>query len=240
MDGTFVKAIQELVRPATYEVEGVTFDAGKGVPLAMPGASPMSTTTLASLRDYMRGNLDGLDPKNVVALIADPNSVVLLSKLDPLYRKREAYAKATVVAGRFQFGQFIESEEFIIQLQSLFSDTTDRAKILQVVGNLSDGTVRNTADDGVTQTVNTQVGITQRAEMKVPNPVTLVPYRTFSDVEQPASKFVFRMASGSRRGGESVSCALFEADNGAWRAQALSNIKEWLESNLPKGVTILS
>ena len=50
------------------------------------------------------------------------------------------------------------------------------------------------------------------ADVKVPNPVTLRPFRTFIEVEQPESKFIFRMREGGR-------CAIFEADgaHGSWR-----------------------
>ena len=240
MDGSFVNAIRDMVRPETFEVEGVVFDSAKRTPLPMPGAAALVTTTLASMRDYMDGNLDDLDPNDVVAHIVDPNLVQLRSKLDEKYRQRESYVHAKASGGRFEFGQFMEVEEFIIKLQGLFLEGGDRETILKVVGNLSDGVIRNIDDDGVTQTVNTKVGVTQRAEAKIPNPVILTPFRTFPDVEQPSSKFIFRMSNSSRRGEETPSCALFEADNGAWRAVALSNIKEWLRKNLPTGVTILS
>ena len=59
----------------------------------------------------------------------------------------------------------------------------------------------------------------------MPNPAVLKPYRTFVEVEQPESKFVFRMQTGPEM-------ALFEADGGAWRIQAMKNIKEYLEKEL--------
>ena len=62
----------------------------------------------------------------------------------------------------------------------------------------------------------------------VPNPVTLRPYRTFTEVTQPESEFVFRMKDDSM----SVYCALFEADGGAWKREAMKNIKEHLEVEL--------
>ena len=61
----------------------------------------------------------------------------------------------------------------------------------------------------------------------VPNPVILRPYRTFPEVEQPASSFIFRMKEN-----DGVCCALFEADGGAWKNEAMRNIKEYLKENL--------
>lgn len=74
-------------------------------------------------------------------------------------------------------------------------------------------------------------------DAKVPNPVKLRPYRTFHEVEQPASDFIFRMKS--ERG---ISCALFEADGGAWENAAMANIKNYLEFELAdvEGFTVIS
>ncbi|GET15220.1 hypothetical protein SN4111_14820 [Ligilactobacillus agilis] len=58
-----------------------------------------------------------------------------------------------------------------------------------------------------------------------PNPVLLAPYRTFIEVKQPENKFIFRMKDGPRG-------AIFEADGGAWRNQAILNIKTFLEEQL--------
>src|SRR5699024_2066082 len=86
---------------------------------------------------------------------------------------------------------------------------------------LKEENVKNTGDDGVSQAVTINTGIASASDVKVPNPVTLKPYRTFVEVEQPASEFVFRMKDGP-------SAALFEPDGGAWRNEAISNIHDFL------------
>ena len=62
----------------------------------------------------------------------------------------------------------------------------------------------------------------------VPNPVTLKPYRTFLEVDQPASDFIFRMKEYSG----SIGCALFEADGGAWKMEAMQNMEAYLQDEL--------
>lgn len=64
-------------------------------------------------------------------------------------------------------------------------------------------------------------------EAVIPNPVTLVAYRTFSQVEQPESLYIFRMQD--RNG---IQCALYEADGGAWKIDAMRRIKAYLEAAL--------
>lgn len=66
-------------------------------------------------------------------------------------------------------------------------------------------------------------------EVEVPSPCRLMPYRTFTEVKQPMSSFIFRVKDNDRLG---VSCALFEADGGAWKNEAKKNIKEYLEKEL--------
>lgn len=70
-----------------------------------------------------------------------------------------------------------------------------------------------------------KTGVAKLNDVVVPNPVTLAPYRTFPEIEQPKSKFIFRMQSGP-------TATLFEADGGAWRNEAMKNIKVWLKTAL--------
>ena len=85
---------------------------------------------------------------------------------------------------------------------------------------------------------NVNRSISSKTDAIVPNPVILAPYRTFLEVEQPESSFIFRMRDSDRGG---VSCALFEADGGAWRNEAMSDvaayiIKQLSGRNLPEGM----
>ena len=55
------------------------------------------------------------------------------------------------------------------------------------------------------------------------------PYRTFIEVEQPESKFIFRMREGG-------ACALFEADGGAWKLDAQNAVYEYLKDRLKEEI----
>lgn len=110
--------------------------------------------------------------------------------------------------------------------------------LLKVVGNVKEENVRETGDNGIAQAVTIKTGVASAADVLVPNPVSLAPYRTFLEVEQPASSFIFRMKDGP-------SGAIFEADGGAWRNQAIANVREYLatelESEIEKGrITIIA
>lgn len=110
-------------------------------------------------------------------------------------------------------------------LQSSFVDIGTKSTLLKYTGLIQDEAVKTTGDDGVSQQVTVKTGVASVGQAIVPNPVELAPYRTFPEIEQPLSKFIFRMKEGP-------SAAIFEADGGAWRNEAMNNIREYLEENL--------
>ena len=81
----------------------------------------------------------------------------------------------------------------------------------------------------MTQKATVKTGIASKSDAIVPNPVKLRPYRTFLEVEQPVSEFIFRMKQDKYDG---INCAIFEADGGAWQMAATRAIKEYLEFEL--------
>ncbi len=83
------------------------------------------------------------------------------------------------------------------------------------------------ADDGISQVATMTVGVAAKADVIVPNPVELIPYRTFQEVAQPASKFVFRIGDK-----EVPAFKIVEAENNIWKNEAIANIKEYLAEAL--------
>ena len=77
----------------------------------------------------------------------------------------------------------------------------------------------------MTQKTTIKQGIASKADVLVPNPVTLIPYRTFLEVTQPESQFVFRIKDS---GGQPV-FKIVEAEGGLWRNAAMQSIKEYFE-----------
>jgi hypothetical protein len=152
-------------------------------------------------------------------------------------RSREQLLSIKCASESFAFGKTHNVEEFIIKMQAQFVQCPNVAAILRVVGNISATAEHKTLDDGVSQTVTARTGIAKIENAVVPNPVILSPYRTFIEVDQPASKFVFRMKANV---GDTPTCGLFEADGGAWKNEAIKNIYNYLESRVPNGLLILA
>lgn len=194
---------------------------------AITAQEALEINTLSGFVNYVKANLDRTDDKLLVHIKSENN--VQLKGLLEVDGSREVLAIARAIVPRFPFNEFLGMEEFNIALQSKFVANDHRAILLQVVGNVSEDNVRNTGDDGVSQAVTINQGVASKAAVKVPNPVDLAPYRTFLEVTQPESQFIFRMKDGPRG-------AIFEADGGAWRNQAIVNIREYLKEQLSEEI----
>lgn len=192
-----------------------------------PAAESVRMGTLTSLVDYVKAGVDRMADKMIIH-VTSPQEACLLSQLNE-NRERECLVRVEAQIPDFPYGRFIGHEEFCINAQAKFMDDpeTDKGLLLKFAGTVENGTVAEYGDNGVTQKATVKRGIASKTEAIVPNPVRLRPYRTFIEVEQPASEFIFRMKDS---GG--VSCALFEADGGAWKNAAMKNIKDYLESEL--------
>lgn len=209
-----------------------TYSNGPGgiKPLYPPKAEILTINTLTGIKDFspsMKQMIHVVDHKrvDVLDLVFSDN-----------WLTRSTYLQAVHESPVYKFGQYYDVEDFIIAMQSMFVQDDTTALILKLVGNIKDDAVTNFNDDGVTQKVTAKTGISLVSGVPVPNPVTLRPYRTFMEVEQPASTFVFRVKGGK---GEAPYCALFEADGRMWRLRAIQKIKEWLEFEIP-GVKIIA
>ncbi|KRK78774.1 hypothetical protein [Companilactobacillus nodensis] len=183
--------------------------------------------TLTGLIDIVK-NMPERKNEKLYIQVTSPTMVDVYGGLDS-YGRREQLVCSRAVLPRIDFYQFLDQEEMNITLQSKFVENPDREIILKVIGNLEEKTVHSANDDGVSQSVNIKTGVASVSEVKVPNPVTLAPYRTFAEVTQPASKFIFRMKNG-------MLTAIFEADGGAWKNEAMNSVATYLEDNFAEEV----
>lgn len=214
-----------------YKINGDTYSDKPlhRIDTYLPKATPIHMHTLTSLVDYIKSSVDMISDKMIVE-VRSPEEVALYSELD-LNRNRETLAVVTARVPAFSFDSFMDQEKFCIGIQSKFLDdpATDRALILKFAGTVESGTVTEYGDDGVTQKATVKTGLASKGDAIVPNPVKLRPYRTFLEVEQPVSDFIFRMKQDKYDG---VSCAIFEADGGAWQIAATKAIKDYLQYEL--------
>lgn len=201
----------------------------------MPTIETLRTDNLSSIVNFIKHAWDADlhdmdDTVQKIIHVEDAGKVNLYSSVCNECMDRQKFMTAEWAGNKFPFGQFMDAEKFNILLQTCFMETDDLKVIQQVVGNLRDEAVQNYGDDGVSQSVTIRTGIATVGQVRVPSPAKLRPYRTFLEVEQPASLFILRM----REGGQ---CALFEADGGLWRETARQNIRNYFEYELEKMVS---
>ncbi|MBU9745144.1 hypothetical protein KTH81_15075 [Lachnospiraceae bacterium ASD3451] len=189
-------------------------------------AVPLNMSTLTSLVTYISSHADQFKGKLLVH-IESPTEVKLLSCLDE-DRKRECLVAVNAETPEFRYESYIDHESFLIALRSKFIKNEDRDLIIKFAGTVEAGSADTYGDDGISQKVTIRKGIAGKEDAIVPNPVKLQPYRTFKEVQQPLSEFVFRMRD---RSGE-IGCALFEADGGAWKTAAMESIHNYLVNEL--------
>lgn len=209
------------------KVNGETYSNKQLFKIKQPRRNTIKIATLSGLIDFIQSNFDDKDP-NYMIVVKNYNEIELLTKLN-VNQEREEVIKVEAELPRITFNEFMSTEDFIIQLQSVYIESETRSNLLKLVGNLKTEAIKTQSDDGISQLVQVRQGVATVGEEVVPNPVTLKPFRTFTDVIQPESEFVFRLKQDNR--GEVVA-ALFEADGGVWKNIARETIKQFLHDNL--------
>ncbi len=222
-----LKYIIGLSQKEVLDVDGQKYATGSLSRITLPKVSELKVNSLTGLVDYIKSEFDKDAFTGNLIHVVSQSEVRLISNILK-DADRETYLIAQAFSPKFSFGTFYDLESFNIAMQSCFIRNDEATAILKVVGNVKEEAVRQLGDDGVTQSVTAKSGIATVEDVKVPNPVILKPYRTFIEVEQPESKFVFRMKSSSN----GVQCALFEADGGAWKLDAMERIKFYLAEEL--------
>uniref|UniRef100_UPI003FEDE520 hypothetical protein n=1 Tax=Gemmiger formicilis TaxID=745368 RepID=UPI003FEDE520 len=121
--------------------------------------------------------------------------------------------------------QSISQEKAIVELQSLYAVTEDRDYLLALLSRIDVNQGVSSVDNGISQEVSVRTGAVLKEQQTVQPIVHLQPYRTFLEVEQPASDFLLRLDKEGHP-------ALYEADGGAWKLEAKRNIAAYLGEQL--------
>ncbi|MGH1093087.1 hypothetical protein ACQVUB_26700 [Bacillus mycoides] len=221
-----IEKVLEIGTVETHEIGEQTYSTQRLHLVQEPTPAEVVVRSLSGLVSYVKSEFDTAEP--LMIHIENPTTVSVFTAVNG-DKRRSTYIQAQASTPRFNFGSFYDREEFNIALQSGFVQNQHRDIVLKVVGTVVEGAVKEIGDDGVSQAVTAKTSVANRENVKVPNPVELSPYRTFVEVEQPESKFVFRMREGAR-------CGLFEADGGAWKLEAMNNIKKYLNKELAQEI----
>lgn len=241
-----IEFVLGLAKPDRVDIDGLPYfsDGNKDLVLVTtPTFGPVNVRTLSGLVDLITASLEGLTKnatteaggsqpvltnQDVFILVKDHLNVELVTRVSDKYGRRHTLGKAYCDEdGKFQLERFLQPEFFVIGLQSCFMPGVgDIDYLMRVASNLTTEAIAVAEDDGISQkaTIRKSVVLSKTEILKAR--VTLAPYRTFREADQPASDFVFRVKSGGE--GEPPLCALFEADGGKWKNDAMANVAKYL------------
>lgn len=214
------------------EINGKKYTDKQVFPVVEPCIHALEVSTLESIVEYITKNPDGLlvsSEAPFIIHVEDYSMVSLKSVIHGDFHSRHKLLRAADNTKQFSFGQWYDREKFNIALQSQFFHTQNLVDLISVVSHVEASNGVQTTDDGMSQKVTAKTGVATLSNVVIPNPLKLQPYRTFPEVEQPESLFVFRM-------NDNMNCSLHEADGGKWNADCVSNIKEWFQFSLKEQI----
>lgn len=209
--------------------DGVLYTARPLEIIKPPLAKAVIVHTLSGLVDL----INALAIDDVFVQVVSPSEVTVSSTRTDATQQRSEFISCTRIADSqpFMFGNFYAPDEFVIALQSKFTDGGEWNTLVVLSSNVRQEAVTINEDDGFSQKLSASAGVHLKKETAAKPRVMLAPYRTFPEVDQPVSQFLFRAKGGSPT--ELPKLALFEADGGKWRVEATENIARFLRVLLP-------
>jgi len=213
--------IISLKNPEIIEHDGMRF-ADKQLS-KLPGIIPdhVATKSLASIVDLISAEIEGprFEGRRLIVHVKSPLEVSVKSSFGPNLDRYELYSAVAEVP-IIVLGKFIDFESMNIQLKSCFLPTPAREELIAYLGNIKEDAVKTSSDDGFSQTTAVKTGIASVSMVPLTPIISLAPFRTFVEVDQPESEFLVRLKTGD-------GVALFEADGGAWKIKARKYIKKY-------------
>lgn len=231
-----IEKIVSLANPVVTEVNGVSylFDKEGGYTQIKPALDMVDTIRLSSLDAMVK-----FVTREAVALT---DSILFLTVPDHLTvdcftspckdaRNNRTYlyrAKATDVPG-WDGSMKLGFEEAQIALRTRFQHTNDTEYAQKLLSDITTGCKVTYNDNGVATTIVTQQGVALQGKTAIRPILNLRPYRTFQEVEQPASDFLIRVNDRY--------ISFIEADGGMWKLTARETVKAFLEAQLAGLIT---
>lgn len=197
------------------------------LPAKKPLPAPLIFTSLDSLVKTIKSERsDILSAVNgggtLYISVASPIRVEVFTGLDEHNRRAKVYTAIQELGCSWKGQSWFEHEEAMIVLQSQFAQNDGTEYLLDFLSRITDENSVSSDDNGMTQSVQVKKGIALAGRENIRPIVSLKPYRTFLEVEQPESSFLIRIKDGCKVG-------IIEADGGMWQFAARNSVKEYLE-----------
>lgn len=224
MDRSAIEKIIEAAEPHIIEKNRYNYTDKPLSVIVEPQVKTLSLYTLSSLaelliKDYNCMNLP------IIVQVESPIKVTVYSGINCADRSREIPYAVYAETPEFKYGYWYSYEQMMIALKSKFAETPELLEVVKLLGTITEENNTNIADDGFTQTVTVRKGVVLKDSKAVNPRVKLIPYCTFSEVEQPERDFLLRLDGNG-------SVSLHEADGGEWKLRARHSIAEKLRELL--------
>lgn len=216
------------------EIIGRQYKKSEFDPVLEPIVDCLEIHTLTGIVDAVQSNLDQDQVKKIYIRVCTPTLVRLETDSFGPYLQRHYLIKSNAYVTNFRFGSQYKPEDFVIALLSQFKETKHRDALLKACSAITKESVGTMNDNGISQKMELKQGVSLRREVEFKNPVMLQPFRTFSEISQPTSAFVFRVHDDN-----GVACSLHEADGSAWKLKAITDIRDYFKSQLPD-ITVIA
>lgn len=227
MDNSFVKDLKDIFdeNPQIHEINGKIYSSVSLHPVEEQTrfAERITFNNLKSLVTMIKAESAYFS----LPLYINVASFTEVNVFDSMNERLERQCPFRCVSdgSPFEFGRQYDYESFVIALRSMFVQNDDIKDLLELLQRISNVDSLETEDDGITQRVTASSGTHLSRTISAAPIRTLAPFRTFREVEQPKSDFLFRISDRNR-------FALYEADGGAWKLAAKNKILDYFEFEL--------
>lgn len=196
--------------------------------LNKPQADAIRVNSLTGLIEMIKTSL--LETKDVdeiykpLIVNVGVNDVKVLSGMDTS-KDRQELIRAYPIVPDLSMGYDLTVEELIILLSTSFVPTGNTSKFIESISSLRVVEEVSFNDDGIGQTVVAKQGASINKSFQVQPIVKLKPIRSYAEIEQVESKFLFRVNKNG-------TVCLREADGGQWKYEVQTRIVKYLKENL--------
>lgn len=228
--------VEEKVKPEIVEHEGVDYvQTARGFEaLRKPSTKAIEVNSLEGLVKMIKNSLKDAELDGMYGIYKpfvvniDFNRIEVMSALCE-DKSRNYLAEANPMIPRLNIGYDMSVEEMIILLSTSFIPTENTQKFIESLSSLRVVEEVEFNDDGVGQTVTAKKGASMNQKYQIQPIVKLKPIRTYAEIEQVESKFLFRVNKDG-------TVCLREADGGQWKYETQKRIVAYLEENLKEEI----
>lgn len=223
--------IEELVNgqvePELETINGVDYiKTAKGYEkLRKPKADSINVNSLSGLSEMVKVVIEN-EVLGIPTLVVnvDVNDIIV-STSHNIAGEIDQIIRAYPLIPDLGFGHRQSVEELIIKLSTAFVETENTTKFINSISSLRIVEDVEFNDDGIGQTITAKKGAQLNQKYTIQPIVKLKPIRSYAEIEQVESKFLFRV---DRRG----EVILYEADGGQWRYDVQKRIVKYLNGSL--------